>query len=232
MCVYEVGQSHKQARGKSHQRAETACNSLHRVCARMGVRVFVGCSFAAVAAVAGIEAERPRRHAIAGDGSVHESPKQLPSELLRILWLLQKLGLVINPARSVERAHSCSATTRDRSRVAVFFSSFAGLLPEESDPRTRQPCGERTQARGLICRCRLRWPVARVQRSSVASAPRGLESGHASYCISSHLLVRPRHLLVPACRTKSPSRAAAVKTGLLQGRPKGLVLTAASTMAA
>ena len=92
-----------------------------------------------MAAVAGIEAERPRRHAIAGDGSVYESPKQLPSELLRILGLLQKLGLVINPARSVERAHSCSAMTRDRSRVAAYLFSFAGLLPEQSDPRTRQP---------------------------------------------------------------------------------------------
>ena len=117
----------------------------------MGVRVFVGCSFAAVAAVAGIEAERPRRHAIAGDGSVHESPKQLPSEVIRILGLLQTLGLVIFPARSAERARSCSATTRDRSRGAGCYSSFAGLLPEQSDPRTRQPRRDRKQTRVLIC---------------------------------------------------------------------------------
>ena len=164
-----------------------------------------GCSCpAASAAVAGIDAERPRRHAIAGDGSVHESPKQLPSELLRILGLLQKLGLVIIPARSGhERARLCSATTRDRSRVAGCLSCFARLLPEQSGPRTRQPRGDRKHACVLICR--LPSALAGCQSGTIldrVSPPRiGSRPCASLYFLSSHLLVRPIHLLVPACRT-------------------------------
>ena len=65
-----------------------------------------------------------------------------------------------------------------------------------------------------------REPVAGVERSSAASAPARIGSWPNAFCyiLPSHLLVRPRHLLVPAYRTKSPSRAAAVKTGPLPGR--------------
>ena len=128
------------------------CNAAHG-----GVRVNKGARCRLMlsrrrAAVAGIDASWPRRHAVSGVGSVHESPKSLPSDMLRMLGLLHSLGLVVIPARSAERAHSCSAARRHRSRVAGCFILFAGLLPEQSDPRTREPRGDRKQARVLICR--------------------------------------------------------------------------------
>ena len=106
------------------------------------------------------------------------------------------------------------------SRGAGCFSWFAGRWPEQSDPCTRQPRGDRNQARVLIC-CFPR-ALAGCQSGTIlgrVSPPRiGNRPSAFLYFLSSHLLVRPRHLLVPACRAKSPSRAAAVKTGPLQGR--------------
>ena len=84
-------------------------------------------------AVAGIDADRPRRHALSGVGSVHESPKQLPSDMLRILGLIQKLGFVIFPARSAERAHFCSETRAiDRELRATSAGSRACCRSERS----------------------------------------------------------------------------------------------------
>ena len=79
----------------------------------------------------------------------------------------------------------------------------------------------------------LRWPVAGVERSSAASVPRGMEAGHAPPYTSSHRIFwfgrdifssRPSHR--DRRRAQPPSRPAPFRAAA------GLVLTAASTMAA
>ena len=119
-------------------------------------------------------------------GSVHESPKSLPSDMLRMLGLLHSLGLVVIAARSAERAHSCSAARRHRSRVAGCFILFAGLLPEQSDPRTRQPRVDRTQARVVICLFSPALAGCRGGAILGRLSPRGLDAGQAPLDTSSH----------------------------------------------
>ena len=70
--------------------ASTLINGWNAVHGGVRVNRFARCRWMlsrSCAAVAGIDADRPRRYALSGVVSVHESPKQLPSELLHNLGL-------------------------------------------------------------------------------------------------------------------------------------------------
>ncbi len=92
------------------------------------------------AAVAGIDASWPRRHAVSGVGSVHESPKSLPSDMLRMLGLLHSLGLVVIPlARQSERTPVPLRGAIDRELRPASFCSRAccrsRAIPHAPAPR-------------------------------------------------------------------------------------------------